>query len=150
MPSVDIKIKNADQIRRAYAKAPELMTKRMSVAVRKVLFIIQGAATKRANVKTGRLRASAYSVFSGLKGETGFKANYAAAVHDGSKPHVIEARFKKALFWDGAANPVRRVFHPGYKGNPFLSDAVDAEERRIDDVFTKTTQGVLDEIGGMA
>lgn len=40
---------------------------------------------------------------------------YATIQHDGGKtaPHVILPRHKKALFWQGAEHPVRRVNHPG-------------------------------------
>src|SRR5712691_11145250 len=35
-------------------------------------------------------------------------ASYAPFVEFGTKPHVIEARNKKALYWNGAAHPVRK------------------------------------------
>src|SRR5947209_6882233 len=40
-------------------------------------------------------------------------ASYAAYVEFGTKPHVIEAKTKKALYWPGASHPVRKVNHPG-------------------------------------
>lgn len=64
------------------------------------------------------------------------RANYAAAVHQGSRPHAIVPRLKKVLRFaatPGAARlsgtprtgaPVvfaRRVRHPGAKANPFMT-----------------------------
>ncbi len=40
-------------------------------------------------------------------------SNHAMIVEFGSGPHVIEPREKQALYWPGAAHPVRRVNHPG-------------------------------------
>jgi hypothetical protein len=82
---------------------------------------------------------------------------YALAVHDGAKAHEIWAKGAKygiskgtyfaganqgamsaaqALFWPGAAHPVRMVYHPGYAGNPFTEPAIATTEGRLDE-FTQ-------------
>lgn len=38
-----------------------------------------------------------------------------AYLDTGTKAHTIRARHKKALYWKGAAHPVRSVRHPGTK-----------------------------------
>lgn len=48
----------------------------------------------------------------------------APMVIGGTRPHVILPRFKKALFWDGAAHPVRSVFHPGTKPNDVIAKGI--------------------------
>lgn len=72
-------------------------------------------------VRSGRLRQS-FEGFSERASDTewsiGMRSRnvaYARIQHDGGKtpPHVILPRNKKALFWEGAAHPVRRVNHPG-------------------------------------
>lgn len=65
------------------------------------------------------------------RGVVGTNLKYAKAVHDGSPPHVIRAKNKKALFWPGAAHPVRAVRHPGNKANPYLANALRAEAGAI-------------------
>lgn len=52
-------------------------------------------------------------------------ADYAAAVHQGSRPHVIRAKRAKALsfFWHGQQVFFKSVNHPGAKGRPFLLNA---------------------------
>ena len=50
--------------------------------------------------------------------------DYAAYVHEGTKPHDIPNAFGWGPDFGIGANlhPPRAYFHPGYKGNKFLSD----------------------------
>lgn len=59
------------------------------------------------------------------------RKKYAAAIDKGSKPHVIQARSRKALRFMGAGGIVfrRRVNHPGTKPYRFLSRAVNEAGR---------------------
>lgn len=45
---------------------------------------------------------------------------YAPHHQFGTDPYDIVARTKKALFWPGAAHPVKRVHHPGLPARPFF------------------------------
>lgn len=47
-----------------------------------------------------------------------------AHVEYGTEPHLIEARYKKALWWPGAHHPVRRVHHPGTPAQPYIRPAL--------------------------
>lgn len=47
----------------------------------------------------------------------------------GSRPHIIEASTKKALFWQGADHPVRKVNHPGTPAYHFMRNALKAAGR---------------------
>jgi hypothetical protein len=49
-----------------------------------------------------------------------YAINYALFVERGTRAHVILPVKKKALYWEGAAHPVRMVFHPGTSARPFL------------------------------
>jgi hypothetical protein len=56
------------------------------------------------------------------------QAPYAAAVHEGAKPHVINAKPGKMLAFEWPTGPngpgmyfFKSVNHPGNQGNPFLS-----------------------------
>lgn len=59
-------------------------------------------------------------------------ADYSKAVHDGSGPHIIRPRSKRALFWPGARHPVKYVNHPGNKANPFMQRALVKAMRRLE------------------
>lgn len=54
----------------------------------------------------------------------------------GSAPHVIRAKNKKALFWEGADHPVRSVNHPGTRPRPVLRPAHDEEKQPLVDDLT--------------
>lgn len=99
----------------------------MNVSVR-----IDGAQQAAGTV--GRLIVTAEGL--GRTGvEVGTNVVSARWVHDGTRPHTIEPRTQRALFWPGAAHPVRRVRHPGYKGNPFLANALSASQERVRQVI---------------
>lgn len=55
----------------------------------------------------------------------------------GTKPHPIVARKKRALYWKGAAHPVKRTNHPGTKAQ-HLSD-------KIAEAMTKQYKRIMDE-----
>lgn len=146
MPIIEIKINNLPQIKEAFNKAPANMMVNLNKAIKQTVFFIQAQAMRNAPVKTGRLRASAYSTFSPLIGETGFTAKYAAWVHDGTSPYTIYPNAKKALFWAGASHPVKRVNHPGIRANPFLQRAVDDSQSQVDNFFETAVQDVLNDL----
>lgn len=80
------------------------------------------------NVDTGRLRASITHRIvvspGGSYAEVGSAVEYAAFVEYGTRPHRIIARNAQALYWRGAAHPVRAVNHPGSRPYPFLRPAL--------------------------
>lgn len=65
-----------------------------------------------------------------LSGTVYTALDYGVYLHEGTKPHVIEPRRKKALRWTDGGRFVfaRRVKHPGTKADPYIYDALDAEE----------------------
>jgi hypothetical protein len=93
--------------------------------------MIFNQASINAPVDTGNLRAQHRMAIKDLKGSVkGTVSNntkYAAAVHDGSRPHIIRPKRRKALAfdpggWEGIV--VRKwVRHPGTKGQPWLRTA---------------------------
>src|SRR6266705_1270826 len=62
-------------------------------------------------------------------------ASYAPYVEFGTKPHVILPKEKKALYWPGAAHPVRSVNHPGTKANQFMERIIGESQTEIDSMF---------------
>lgn len=56
-------------------------------------------------------------------------SDHAAILEHGSRPHIIEPSAKKALFWPGAAHPVRRVHHPGTPAFHIMRNALRAAGR---------------------
>lgn len=54
-----------------------------------------------------------------------YNIKYAIYIETGTDPYIIRPKNAKALFWDGAAHPVKVVHHPGIKAQPFLRPAAD-------------------------
>lgn len=128
MANVNITVKNADQIRKAFRQAPDLMTKYLNEAIKKVLINIQGETIQNVhpargiNVITGGLEAATERppIFTKLKGVYDIDIYYAPFVHDGTK--FMRAR-------------------------PFLANAVQTKEQETDKFFTDAVDKVLSEIG---
>lgn len=53
-------------------------------------------------------------------------AAHSATLERGSRPHDIVAKDGKALFWEGAEHPVRKVHHPGTQAQHVLRNALQA------------------------
>lgn len=49
------------------------------------------------------------------------------------KPFTIEPVDKKALYWEGAEHPVKKVTHPGMKPRSIIGPTFDANIKRIRD-----------------
>lgn len=122
MPQVNITITNIAQIKHAFGVAPMEMTKQLDIAIKKTLFRIQASGSPKTPVLTGRLRASWYSKFGNLRGETGTNTNYDVFVHEGT-------RFMT--------------------GRPYLKDAVEDTNTETEQDFKAAVQNTLDKIAGM-
>lgn len=104
--------------------------------------------------RTGNLERSVTSLQSsdGLRGFVTIDrttAPYGVYVHQGFKPFVIVPRHKKALRWvgrDGKFMFAKRVRHTGYKGDPFLFNALDAKRGYVDKVFDNRIEAAMSEI----
>lgn len=72
------------------------------------------------------------------------RVNYAMFVHFGTRPHEITPKHKKALRWTSMEKFVfaKRVEHPGYKGDPFLYNALQETMSKLDQIFTKVYDGL--------
>jgi hypothetical protein len=107
---------------------------------------VEARARKYAPVKRSNLANSGTSNVNaaGTVGTVAFIAPYAKYVHEGTGlygPHKtkIVPKGKKALFWPGAAHPVRAV--KGMKANPFLLKA--AKESDMQKLFTEGAENFL-------
>ncbi len=116
---VQIKIINLAEIRRAFDKAPLLMTKELNLAIGKVTKYVQAKSMINTPVRTTRLRSSTTSNYGNLRGEVGTHTNYDIFVHNGT-------RFMTA--------------------QPYLKDAVDDSSSVIERNFKSAAQNALDAI----
>lgn len=95
---------------------------------------VESRAKQLCPVDTGRLRSSITTEVAISGGgipvvRVGTNVDYAEAVHEGTRPHVIVPRNASVLRFPsrgGAIVFTRRVNHPGTRGVPFLRNALDA------------------------
>lgn len=89
---------------------------------------IMAIAQNNCNVDTGRLRSSfemeyfARPVFPSVSVRN--NAPYARYVHNGTAPHLIFGRPVLTFRGDTGWVTTNVVNHPGYRGNPFLRNAM--------------------------
>lgn len=123
MPQVQIKIKNADEIRRAFSQAPNLMNRELKDALNRSAITVQGRSMQNTPVITGRLRSSHVFAVSGsgmgMQAVVYPTANYGIFVHEGT-------RFQRP--------------------QPFLKDGLESSADEIQGYFQKATQNVFDKI----
>ena len=88
--------------------------------------------TNNGSVKTGHLRRGVTTDIGNME-VTVHTSNikYARGVEEGTRPHIIRAKNKKALYWKGAKHPVKSVRHPGSRAKPFLIPAFEKEKEVI-------------------
>lgn len=71
-------------------------------------------------------------------------APYAKFVHNGTKPHTIVPNRRRSLRWVQKSGFVfaKTVHHPGYKGDPFIYDAIDEEMPQTEKLFERFIDGL--------
>lgn len=94
---------------------------------------IESRAVKLTPVRTSNLVNSItrYIAPDGSFGILKATAPYARYVHEGTGLYgpykqgwIIKPRRKKALYWEGARHPVKKVFAKGQRPNPFFTKAI--------------------------
>lgn len=117
----------------AFKSAPNTMRSIMNPVLHTAVNILAKYTTKGiVPWKTGRLTQSFIATYGDLMAMWRPTVNYAMFVHEGTAPHVILPVNKKALYWKGAAHPVKKVNHPGSKGNPFMPRILQNSQSDID------------------
>lgn len=122
----------------------------MRLALQESADLVRDYAKKnhRFKSRTGKLEKSVISRVR-MDGNTGQAtvrldrriARYSNIVHEGARPHIISPRRapKLAFFWERINKFVKLPYvnHPGQEADPFLTEAVEATQPQIDDIFRK-------------
>lgn len=149
MTTIKVDIPNLRAIERVFNQAPQRMTHELGKAIDRVGYSIEARAKREAPINKegggGNLRQSiSYRKTGVASGVIKAGASYAAAVHEGTRPHIITVRKKRVL-----ANKRkgiifgRSVKHPGTSPNPFMERAVDANRGTINSQFTNALTRAL-------
>lgn len=129
----------------------------MRLAMSLVMDLAIAKAKREAPVRSGHLaqslrtRTVTGSFFSGgVEGGLQSPLPYASFVEDGTRPHTIEARFRRSLRWPtgGGFAFAKKVRHPGTKPNPFMERAVQSVSREAEDIFADAFALAIDRARG--
>ena len=149
MITIKVECKNIKEIEAAFKKSPVEITKRLNVAVGKIVTKMESTTKREAPVNKqsggGNLRQSIRSRMSGpARGVIEVGALYAEFVHEGTRPHIIRVSRKKVLANRRQGKIFGKVVkHPGTKKNPFLDRAVERERSFINSEFEKVTDNLI-------
>ncbi len=121
----------ADQIATGLKTAAQMI--RSGEAIQRAVLLAERGVKQVTPVRTGHLRRSITSrVESNTLGRVGTNLRYARAVHQGRRAVTIRPKNKRALFWKGAAHPVKGVHQKARAGNPFLTNGLNRAQPQIE------------------
>ena len=143
---IKITVSITPNLKRLLSQPKVEMTRAIRSGMTNLVSEIEARAVKEAPVRTGNLVDSISSNVSmdGTKGQVNVGAEYGLFVHRGTGlfgpfKQLIRPTTKKALFWPGAAHPVKSV--KGMKPNPFFTRAI--KKIKPQEVFEKGMMGYL-------
>lgn len=95
---------------------------------------------------TDRTSHARQSIHHGVEAHAGDKSfilylahgmKYGRYLEEGTPPHIIKPKNKKALYWKGASHPVKQVNHPGTKAYPVLEETLRNNKDKLANAITK-------------
>lgn len=133
----------------------DIFKKRLRQAVKESTLTVAEHAqdNHRFKSRTGALEQSVMTDYraGGLTGVITLdsnRANYGYFVHHGFPAHNIRPKNKKALRWPsgGRFAFAKSVRHPGFAGDPFVFNALDACDSEIDSIFDRYAELAKSEV----
>lgn len=118
-------------------KSDAVVRQEIDTAGRQSGMIVTQVAMGESPVDIGNLRASiGPPETNGMVTVITAHADYAKAVHDGTRAHPIVAHGKALKFpWQGRMAYFKSVMHPGTKANPFMARALQKALTRVQTVY---------------
>ncbi len=140
--SIKVQIKGLKELQAAFRKSPMVVGKEIQKAIATSVMMINRNTKQEVPVKTGTLRRGIRSKISSFRGTVESTLAYGICVHEGTSAHIIRPVKKKALYWKGAAHPVKSVRHPGTRANPFMKRGAEKSEGQVQAIFQKAVNNV--------
>jgi len=143
----NIQIRGLAKLSTKFSQAPIKTYYELDKAVKRAALVAVDAIkdeTPIGKTRGGTLKRGIRAEFGDLTATISpHNAPYAIFVHEGTSPHIIRPKNKKALFWKGAKHPVRLVRHPGTRANPFFENGLESARTDIEDIFAKSVEDIL-------
>lgn len=143
---IKIEIKNIDEIRSSLMKSPEIVARHINRAIHRSILDIRNASIDTTPKRTGHLAGTYQIKVDGLKGEIGPTARYGIWVHQGTGIYAVNGngrktpwRYKDDSGWH---------FTRGQRSNPFLKNAINMTQEKINKNFEEGLDNALNEIAG--
>jgi hypothetical protein len=144
---INIEIKGLKKLQSAWRKSPLIVYRGLTWAINKSAWEITKDVKAATPVKTGTLKRGIRPEFGKLRAVIKpHNAPYAIYVHQGSKAHMIFPRRRQALYWKGAMHPVKKVRHPGYRGNPFMVRGAKNAQGKVNKTFSKALDKIISQL----
>lgn len=153
MAQVSFRIENVERLKDAFKRAPALVAQYIWDMSAEMAFFLEAESKDRAPFNVGRLKASiGTSLGVGVGGlgaivHTG--TNYAAAVHEGTKPHWTSVRNLEDWAKKKGINPYvvqRAIARRGTKAQPFMKEAVEENGSALQRIADKKIQDAVDAV----
>lgn len=149
MSTVEVTITGLDTLVAVMNKYPAISEKYVNKAINRSLVRVLGEEKVQAPVHTGNLRDNWTIAMGRFEGSLASNAPYAAAVHNGSVPHMPPVDALKLWCSKKGIDPwalARAIQKRGTRANPFLQRAVDNQTNQINGEFRDAINGILQEI----
>lgn len=144
---IKIEVKGLDKLQKTLGESFDKLRKEINGAIEKSVLLIEREARinvdKMTRTHSGFLKNRWQKEFSQFRGMLYPLMNYAKYVHEGTAPHTIFPRFRKALYWRGALHPVKKVQHPGTTPRPFLANAIKNNIASIKKIFYEAIKRII-------
>jgi len=149
-----VKINGLDEIKAMAKKYPEASLKHINWAIRRSIISIQGDSIRNAPKDTGRLAGSMRANFGDWWGSLTADTEYAVPVHEGSVAHfppvsALENWVRRKFGVSGrqarnlAFIIARKISISGTKGRPYMRNAVEQNENKIDADFNTALENIV-------
>ena len=139
--SIELLLNRLERIHFAFLRAPHR-------AVDESADILEEALEKEAPKRTGAFARGIYhrteDTGDGARATFYDTQPYTPFVIEGTRPHEIRPRIKRALFWPGAPHPFARVHHPGTRASRFREEAMDRAMLGIRSHLRRLGREILD------
>lgn len=145
MPELEIYIAGLEELRAAFARAPQRVTKEVHEAVSRSAITVQRQARIEAPVDTGVLRGGIATKLSTFSAIIAPGAKYAIYVHEGTGKYARNGMGRKTPWaYKGADGRVR--FTVGTNPNPFMERAKNKSEHTVQAIFDVAARRIVEAI----
>lgn len=130
---------NGEDVAKYIGKMDTALGQGISSGIKKATLLMERESAIEAPADTGRLRGGISSTFTESTGTVFSTSNYAKAVHQGQRPHSMDADLLKGWAKRKGLNPyavAHSIRKKGTKANPFFKRALEKNKMKALQLFS--------------